>query len=170
MGVLTVTMFRQLIAVVFLGGLVQASRDPIDDLLCNVCLDVVTDLDEWLTSDATEGEIIHFMESLCTALGAILQDLEDICIDLMESELPAIIEGLVEDNLDPATVCYNIYACDAKPTEAPASSTTPGPLPSTTPGVETTTAWEETTTAWEETTTAWEETTTPTLKKFLRLV
>merc|ERR1712002_1356881 len=152
MGVLTVTMFRQLIAVVFLGGLVQASRDPIDDLLCNVCLDVVTDLDEWLTSDATEGEIIHFMESLCTALGAILQDLEDICIDLMESELPAIIEGLVEDNLDPATVCYNIYACDAKPTEVPATSTTPG--------VETTTAWEETTTAWEETTTAWEETTT----------
>merc|ERR1712002_1187259 len=152
MGVLTVTMFIQLIAVVCLGGLVQASRDPIDDLLCNVCLDVVTDLDEWLTSDATEGEIIHFMESLCTALGAILQDLEDICIDLMESELPAIIEGLVEDNLDPATVCYNIYACDAKPTEAPA--------PSTTPAVETTTAWEETTTAWEETTTAWEETTT----------
>merc|ERR1719427_2351713 len=146
-------MFRQLIAVLCLGALVQASRDLIDDLLCNVCLDVVTDLDEWLTSDATEGEIIHFMESLCTALGAILQDLEDICIDLMESELPAIIEGLVEDNLDPATVCYNIYACDAKPTEAPATSTTPG--------VETTTAWEETTTAWEETTTAWEETTTP---------
>merc|ERR1719427_2672969 len=154
-------MFRQLIAVLFLGGLVQASRDPIDDLLCNVCLDVVTDLDEWLTSDATEGEIIHFMESLCTALGAILQDLEDICIDMMETELPAIIEGLVEDNLDPATVCYNIYACDAKPTTPPA--------PSTTPEVETTTAWEETTTAWEETsttpevetTTAWEETTTP---------
>merc|ERR1711970_1045787 len=155
MGVLTVTMFRQLIAVVFLGGLVQASRDPIDDLLCNVCLDVVTDLDEWLTSDATEGEIIHFMESLCTALGAILQDLEDICIDMMETELPAIIEGLVEDNLDPATVCYNIYACDAKPTTPPATSTTPG---------------EETTTAWEETTTEWEETTTPALKKFLRLV
>merc|ERR1719427_1072654 len=148
-------MFRQLIAVVFLGGLVQASRDPIDDLLCNVCLDVVTDLDEWLTSDATEGEIIHFMESLCTALGAILQDLEDICIDMMETKLPAIIEGLVEDNLDPATVCYNIYACDAKPTTPPA--------PSTTPEVETTTAWEETTTAWEETTTA-------VLKKFLRLV
>merc|ERR1711910_56581 len=155
MGILTVTMFRQLIALVCLGGLVQASRDPIDDLLCNVCLDVVTDLDEWLTSDATEGEIIHFMESLCTALGAILQDLEDICIDLMESELPAIIEGLVEDNLDPATVCYNIYACDAKPTTPPAPSTTP--------------AWEETTTAWEETTTEWEETTTPALKKFLRL-
>merc|ERR1719427_1254423 len=146
-------MFRQLIAVLCLGGLVQASRDPIDDLLCNVCLDVVTDLDEWLTSDATEGEIIHFMESLCTALGAILQDLEDICIDMMETELPAIIEGLVEDNLDPATVCYNIYACDAKPT-------TPG-VETTTAWEETTTAWEETTTAWEETTTAWEETTTP---------
>merc|ERR1719427_352580 len=134
-------MFRQLIAVLCLGGLVQASRDPIDDLLCNVCLDVVTDLDEWLTSDATEGEIIHFMESLCTALGAILQDLEDICIDMMETELPAIIEGLVEDNLDPATVCYNIYASDAKPTTPPATSTTPGV-----------------------------ETTTAVLKKFLRLV
>merc|ERR1711936_482283 len=55
MGILIVTMFRQLIALVCLGGLVQASRDPIDDLLRNVCLDVVTDLDEWLTSDATEG-------------------------------------------------------------------------------------------------------------------
>merc|ERR1712042_142231 len=69
----------------------------------------------WLTSDATEGEIVHFMESLCRALGNILPDLETMCIDLMEAQLPAIIDGLVEENLNPMEVCVNIAACYPPP-------------------------------------------------------
>ena len=58
-------MFKQFLAVLFVATLAQASAQP-KDLICDICLDVVTDLDEWLTSDATEGEIVHFMESVST--------------------------------------------------------------------------------------------------------
>merc|ERR1712002_1256546 len=80
------------------------------DLVCDICIDIITDLDEWITSDSTEGEIIHFVESLCSALGLILPALEDICISIIEGQLPAIIDGLVEDNLNPQEVCESISA------------------------------------------------------------
>ena len=34
------------------------------DLLCDICLDVVGDLDEWITSDSTMEEIIEFVEGV----------------------------------------------------------------------------------------------------------
>merc|ERR1712142_31727 len=107
-------MYSSVLSLVLLSTLAHSSPQP-RDLLCDICVDVVTDLDEWLTSDATEGEIVHFMESLCRALGNILPDLETMCIDLMEAQLPAIIDGLVEENLNPMEVCVNIAACYPPP-------------------------------------------------------
>merc|ERR1711970_1454353 len=137
----TPRMFRQLLSLLVLSGLAQAQPQT-RDLLCDICVDVVTDLDEWLTSDATEGEIVHFMESLCRALGNILPDLETMCIDLMEAQLPAIIDGLGEENLNPMEVCVNIAACYPPPptttgapaptTGAPGTSTPAPPASSTT--------------------------------------
>lgn len=34
------------------------------DLLCDICLDIVRDLDEWITSDSTLDEIINFVEGV----------------------------------------------------------------------------------------------------------
>ena len=34
------------------------------DLLCDVCMDVVTDIDEWITSDSTIEEVVHFAEEV----------------------------------------------------------------------------------------------------------
>lgn len=34
------------------------------DLMCDICLDVVTDLDNWITSETTINEIVHFMEGV----------------------------------------------------------------------------------------------------------
>ena len=64
-------MFKQFLAVLFVAGLAQAAAQP-RDLACDICMDVVTDLDEWLTSDATEGEIVHFMESVSTVQDHLL--------------------------------------------------------------------------------------------------
>ena len=36
-----------------------------DDLLCTVCIDIVTDIDSWLTSDTTEDQIVEWMFGLC---------------------------------------------------------------------------------------------------------
>ena len=68
----------------------------------------------------------------------------------MEAQLPAIIDGLVEQNLNPMEVCVNIAACYPPPptttgapapttpapatsTPAPPTSTTAQPEPDTTP-------------------------------------
>merc|ERR1712117_256260 len=146
-----IMMMKLAAALLLLSSLVSCGQaEQPKDLLCDICVDVVTDLDEWLTSDATEGEIVHFMESLCRALGNILPDLETMCIDLMEAQLPAIIDGLVEENLNPMEVCVNIAACYPPPptttgapapttgapetsTPAPPASTTAQPEPDTTP-------------------------------------
>merc|ERR1711936_1546394 len=97
-------MFRQLFCLALAIAFARAASahpEP-KDLLCDICLDVVTDLDNWITSETTMNEIVHFMEGLCRALGQILSD-------------------LVEDNLSPAEVCANIGACYPPP---PPNSTT----------------------------------------------
>merc|ERR1712012_803992 len=83
-------------------------------LLCDVCVDVVTDVDQWITSDHTIDEIVHVVEGLCDALGMIDASLKDLCISLIESNLPDIINGLVNDNLNPTQVCQSIGACSAR--------------------------------------------------------
>jgi len=80
-------------------------------LTCAICIDLVTDIDEFLTSDTTEDQIVQFVEQLCKALGTILPDFEATCNALVESQLPAIIDGLVNDNLNPQEICTNIAAC-----------------------------------------------------------
>ena len=39
-----------------------------NSLTCAICIDVITDLDEWLTSDKTEQEIIDFVEQVNTKI------------------------------------------------------------------------------------------------------
>ena len=67
-----IKMFKQFLAVLFVAGLAQATAQP-KDLICDICIDVVTDLDEWLTSDATEGEIVHFMEGVNSSFRSELE-------------------------------------------------------------------------------------------------
>ena len=114
-------MLKLVFALLFLAGASQ-SRGQEKSLLCDVCVDVVTDIDEFLTSDTTIDEILKFVEEICHALGAIDPTLEALCVSLVEAQLPDIINGLVNDNLNPAEVCAAIGAC-----EAPASTTTASP-------------------------------------------
>merc|ERR1712087_341656 len=86
-------MYKQVLSIFCLAALAQASPQP-KDLLCDICIDVVTYLAEWITSETTEGEIVHFMESICRQLGGLIPDLEAACIELMEEQLPAIIDGM----------------------------------------------------------------------------
>merc|ERR1712112_204546 len=91
------------------------------DLLCDICIDV--------TSDTTEDQIVEWIEQVCDLLSAIVP--EAICKSLIESQIPAIIDGLVNDNLNPQELCSSIGACTPPPTEAP---TTWQPATSTTEG------------------------------------
>merc|ERR1711974_224491 len=84
---------------------VQRLVKPKNDLTCSLCTDIVTDIDDFLTSDTTEDQIVSFVNGLCNALGYLLPDLGQACTDLIASQLPGIIDNLVNNNMDPATVC-----------------------------------------------------------------
>merc|ERR1712243_431409 len=82
-----------------------------ESILTNLCIDIITDIDEFLTSDPTEQAVVEFAEQICEALGAILPALVATCNALMETQLPAIIDSLVEDNLNPQQVCDDLGLC-----------------------------------------------------------
>jgi len=85
------------------------------DLICDICQEIVTQLDAFLTSDPTEAQITEWVKSICHMLAEILNrpDLETTCNLILTAEIPAIIDQIVEQNLDPATVCTNLGACSS---------------------------------------------------------
>jgi len=96
--------------------LVTLSTDSVkgarNDLLCNICLDIVTDIDSWITSDTTEDQIVDWLHMICEKLGELLSpDLVATCDLVLGSQIPNIIDGLVEQNLNPDQVCQMIGAC-----------------------------------------------------------
>merc|ERR1712008_29850 len=100
-------------ALFLLSALVAAAfAAPKNELTCSICIDVITDLDNFITSDTTEQQIVDFAKELCHALGSLLgAALEEQCNAMMEANIPAIIDGLVNDNLNPEEVCTMITAC-----------------------------------------------------------
>merc|ERR1712047_218095 len=97
----------------------------------------ITDLDQWLTSDTTEDQLVEWIEQVCDLLSALVP--EAICKSLIESQIPAIIDGLVNDNLNPQELCGSIGACTDAPTPAPSTPAPSTPAP-TTPAPPTTAA------------------------------
>merc|ERR1711973_261556 len=83
---------------------------PRNQLTCDICTDIMTDLDNFITSDTTEQEIIDFVKEICHALGQLISGFEATCNLLVTSQLPAIIEGFVNDNLNPTQVCTDVLA------------------------------------------------------------
>merc|ERR1711994_468605 len=135
MGALTENRSSKMLSLLFSSLLISSSlalvqplsRDQPEpkDLLCDICIDVITDLDQWLTSDSTEDQIVEWIEQVCDLLSALVP--EAICKSLIESQIPAIIDGLVNDNLNPQELCGSIGACTDAPTPAPST-----PAPTTT--------------------------------------
>merc|ERR1719334_2600633 len=89
-----------------LVALSMASPSPKNDLTCSICVDVITDLDNWLTADTTMEEIKAFTHQICAGIGSLLGEaVEAQCNKMFDDNPPAIINALVNDNLDPQQVC-----------------------------------------------------------------
>merc|ERR1712172_341148 len=82
-------------------------------LTCNICVDIITDIDEFITDTTTEDQIVQFFKENCHTLGSVMGSptLEAECNAMFENNLPQIIDGLVNQNLDPMTICTTIGAC-----------------------------------------------------------
>ena len=57
-------MLRPLCLLTLALAAAQAAAPQPRDLLCDICIDVVTDLDEWITSDSEMADIINFVEGV----------------------------------------------------------------------------------------------------------
>merc|ERR1711971_1017849 len=83
-----------------------AAPKTTNDLTCNICVEFITDT-------TTEDQIVAFFKEICRTLGSVMGSptLEAECNAMFESNLPQIIDDLVNQNLDPMTVCTNIGLC-----------------------------------------------------------
>merc|ERR1711890_30490 len=89
-------------------ALAAKTKTDTKGLACDICMDVITDLDNFLTDDTTQEEILSFVKELCHLLGRILGDnFESQCNAMFDENLPAI----VNDNMNPTEICTMITAC-----------------------------------------------------------
>merc|ERR1712243_365007 len=63
----------------FLLAAATATKTKLDTkgLACYICMDVIGDLDNFLTDDTTQEEILSFVKELCHLLGQILGELRE---------------------------------------------------------------------------------------------
>ena len=80
---------------------------------CDVCTFIVTEIDKLLAADSTIDTIVEQVEKLCGSLEGIFPGSGSACNSLVESYLPQIIEGLVDNQLSPSSVCGLLTLCPA---------------------------------------------------------
>merc|ERR1711934_1024595 len=68
------------------------------DLVCDICQEIVTQFDAFLTSDPTEAQITEWVKAICHTLAEILNrpDLETTCNLILTAEIPALIDQIVD--------------------------------------------------------------------------
>ena len=90
-------------------------------------MDIMQDLDDFITSDTTEQEIVDFIKQvnqrpenllllfiyfpaqICHTLGQVIPNFEATCNFIVTSQLPAIIDAFVHDNMDPTQVTFKSF-------------------------------------------------------------
>merc|ERR1712126_156240 len=81
-------------------------------LTCDICTDVITDIGNFITSDATEQQVVKVAKDLCFILGFVFgSTVEAQCDSMFENHLPGIIDVIVNDNMNPTQVCETLKLC-----------------------------------------------------------
>lgn len=79
---------------------------------CDLCVTLVTEIDEILVSQPTLDAAIEAIGGLCDILPEIVTG---VCHSFIETYLPQVIEYLVDHQLEPHAVCEAIALCEAAP-------------------------------------------------------
>merc|ERR1711934_1097126 len=88
-----------LLSVLLTTVLAADTKTDTKGLACDICMDVIGDLDNFLTDDTTQEEILNFVKELCHLLGQLLgENFENQCNAMFDENLPAIIDAIVNDN------------------------------------------------------------------------
>ena len=81
---------------------------------CDICKFIVNEIDKYLMEGATIEQIIQAVEQICGPLDSLIPGATAACETLIETQLPAIIDQLVHNQLSPESVCKFLTACPAK--------------------------------------------------------
>merc|ERR1712029_337936 len=115
---------RKAVAILLLAGLAMTSASALPKAAktqlsyeqvmkakgvgCDICTLVVTEIDKLLAADET---LVSVVELLCSAIDGLFPGSGATCNALVETYLPQIIEGLVNNQLSPASVCGLLTLC-----------------------------------------------------------
>merc|ERR1712029_158072 len=78
---------------------------------CDICTLVVTEIDKLIVANETMDTIVETVEQLCSGIDGLFPGAGATCNALVETYLPQIIEGLVNNQLSPASVCATLTLC-----------------------------------------------------------
>ncbi|EGC39303.1 hypothetical protein DICPUDRAFT_21681, partial [Dictyostelium purpureum] len=81
----------------------------VGDTKCTICDFVVGEVEKYLSGNATEAQIITFLNKDCKIFGAF----GTTCQSLVQAYVPTII-NLLENNQSPDTVCAEIKLCTSR--------------------------------------------------------
>jgi len=105
-------MLSSSILIILIVGLSSLEANMIhNDLTCTICVDIVTDIDEFITDDTTEQQILDFFNQICTTLDQLIPGFGQTCSDFLYNRGPGIIESIVHENLNPTEICTNLGIC-----------------------------------------------------------
>jgi len=118
---------------VLIGLVILPSTRAAGDANCDLCVTIVSAVEEFVLAGDTMEDIVNKTEQFCDTLGP----LKPLCEDFLERFLPGIIEDIIENNLNPCDICKIITSCYGN-----CEATTPPPTPEPRPWVYVETALE----------------------------
>ena len=87
--------------------------EKIDNPTCEICKFIVNEIDKVILDGATIDDILAAMEQICGPLDSIIPGATHICELLMETQLPELIDLIVNNNLNPEVFCHSLGLCPA---------------------------------------------------------
>ncbi|XP_045697966.1 prosaposin isoform X1 [Phyllostomus hastatus] len=87
------------------------NKPTVKSLPCDICKDVITAADTMLKDNATEQEILVYLEKTCDWLPK--PDMSASCKDIVDSYLPVILDMIKGEMSDPAEVCSSLNLCES---------------------------------------------------------
>jgi len=83
-----------------------------NQLTCDICTDVITDIGNFIIDDTTEQQVVTAAKELCLILGFVFgSTVKAECDSMFENHLPGIIDVIVNDNMNPTQVCETLKLC-----------------------------------------------------------
>uniref|UniRef100_A0AC35UHZ3 Saposin B-type domain-containing protein n=1 Tax=Rhabditophanes sp. KR3021 TaxID=114890 RepID=A0AC35UHZ3_9BILA len=78
------------------------------DIKCNLCLDAVKELEQYLKDNENNAE--GAADAICTKISGGFPLLRGICDELFDREIEHLIDG-IEKNEPPRTICQSVNMC-----------------------------------------------------------